>query len=244
MNFLPKLNFADFRRLMPANSGVSTKQPSRMLASHSLQQRGVVLFLTLLALLAMSLAAVALIRSVDTGTLIAGNLSFKQSTTSGSDARIEDAITWLSAQQLAAGNKNVLNDPTHFSNNDAPGAGYYSFVDNNKSLTDTTKPSHFNWDNSDSSPELTDESGNKKRYIVQRMCLTDNTVVTPVSPAVNECLFGGAPALNNNGQEIPLPSDICIGSGCPVAGQTPQYRITVKSIGPKFTTSYTQTFAY
>jgi type IV pilus assembly protein PilX len=240
MNFLPKLNFADFRsRLVPANSGIPAKQPSFSVSTHYFQQRGVVLFLTLLALLAMSLAAVALIRSVDTGTLIAGNLTFKQSTTSGADARLEDAMAWLSAQQLASDAKNVLMDPTHFSNNDNIGAGYYSFVDKTKSLTNMSAASHFLWTDADSSPEIIDKAGNKKRYIIQRMCLTANTIVS-----VNECLFGGAPRPEDGGQEVPLPSEVCIGPGCPVKGQTPQYRITVQSIGPKSTTSYVQAFAY
>ena len=59
------------------------------------QQRGVVLFLALIALVIMSLAAVALIRSVDTNTLIAGNLSFKQAATTSADAGTEAAIAML-----------------------------------------------------------------------------------------------------------------------------------------------------
>ena len=42
-------------------------------------QKGVVLFFALIALVAMSLAAAALVRSVDSGVLVAGNLAFKQS---------------------------------------------------------------------------------------------------------------------------------------------------------------------
>lgn len=57
-----------------------------------LKQRGVVLFFALIALVAMSLAAVALIRSVDTSTLIAGNLAFKQATKNSAEAGIEAAI--------------------------------------------------------------------------------------------------------------------------------------------------------
>ena len=42
------------------------------------KQKGLVLFLALIALVAMSLAAAALVRSVDSGILAAGNLAFKQ----------------------------------------------------------------------------------------------------------------------------------------------------------------------
>ena len=47
----------------------------------SMKQRGVVLFFALISLLAIMLAAVALIRSVDTSIMIAGNLAFKQAAT-------------------------------------------------------------------------------------------------------------------------------------------------------------------
>ena len=68
-----------------------------------LKQRGVVLFLTLVALLAMSLAAVALIRSVDTSTLIAGNLAFKQSAMSSANGAVELPITgWLRQERISA----------------------------------------------------------------------------------------------------------------------------------------------
>ena len=58
-------------------------------------QQGVVLFFALIALVVMSLAAVALIRSVDTNSLIAGNLSFKQSSMLSADTGVETAITWV-----------------------------------------------------------------------------------------------------------------------------------------------------
>ena len=44
-------------------------------------QKGFVLFLALVSLVVMSLAAVALIRSVDTNSLITGNLAFRQNAT-------------------------------------------------------------------------------------------------------------------------------------------------------------------
>ena len=56
---------------------------------YSRLQQGVVSFIALVALVVMSLAAVALIRSVDTATLIAGNLAFKQAATASADAGVE-----------------------------------------------------------------------------------------------------------------------------------------------------------
>ncbi|MDD5384646.1 MAG: pilus assembly PilX N-terminal domain-containing protein [Gallionella sp.] len=202
------------------------------------KQRGVVLFFALIALLAMSLAAVALIRSVDTSTMIAGNLAFKQAATTSGDAGIEAAITWLTATDTAAttaraGTANtVLNDLTHPFNVTNAANGYYSNADSALNLfADAT------W-NAITIPAVTDNSGNSKRYIIQRMCRTANALVT-----AQNCLFSGA-IQDTNGQNIPLPQDVCTGAGCPAAGQTPQMRITTRVDGPKNTVSYVQAFVY
>ena len=61
----------------------------------SAKQRGVVLFIALIVLVAMSLAGIALVRSVDTSNVIAGNLAFKQGTTHAADVGIEIAYNAL-----------------------------------------------------------------------------------------------------------------------------------------------------
>ena len=60
-------------------------------------QSGVVLFIALIILVAMTLAGIALMRSVDTNVLIAGNLAFRQATTLAGDWGIEEARSWLTA---------------------------------------------------------------------------------------------------------------------------------------------------
>jgi len=59
------------------------------------RQRGVVLFVALVSMVVLSLAAVALIRSVDTGTSIAGNLAAKQATLGPINYAIERAVDAL-----------------------------------------------------------------------------------------------------------------------------------------------------
>lgn len=49
-------------------------------------QRGVVLLITLIILVAMTLAGIGMMRSVDTGGVIAGNMAFRQATLNASDA--------------------------------------------------------------------------------------------------------------------------------------------------------------
>ena len=67
-------------------------------------QRGVVLFIALIVLVAMSLAGIALMRSVDTNVLVAGNLAFRQTNTMYGDVGVEAASTTLvicASRQLA-----------------------------------------------------------------------------------------------------------------------------------------------
>lgn len=56
------------------------------------RQRGVVLFIALVAMVILSLAAVALLRSTDVGTSASGNLATKQSTLGPINWAIENAI--------------------------------------------------------------------------------------------------------------------------------------------------------
>lgn len=222
-----------------------------------MKQRGVVLFFTLVALLAISLAAVALIRSVDTSTLIAGNMAFKQSATTSGDSGVEAAITWLTNIQVANAGLNVLNNPAHAFNLTclatraarAPGTngvddlgdpgcpaiipGYHSSLNTALSLTaDAT------WNDVNSVLVGTDGSGNTIRYIIQRMCRNANQPVQTAS-----CLFSGIPE-ETNPQHIKPPQEFCDGPGCPAAGQSPQLRITTRTTGPKNTVSYVQAFVY
>src|SRR5690606_14640309 len=64
-----------------------------------LRQKGVVLLIALVILIAMTLAGIALVRSVETGNLVAGNLAFKQSLAYVGDRGNEEAIAWLKNQQ-------------------------------------------------------------------------------------------------------------------------------------------------
>jgi hypothetical protein len=211
----------------------------RFSSAHGAKQRGMALFFALVCLVAIMLAAVMLVRSVDTSTLIAGNLAFQQSATVSGDAGGEAAVVWLGGIEAANATKNVLSDPTHPFNVDNAAAGYYASLDSAKSLTDATAASHFAWDATDSAAAAAaPENGNTVRYIVQRMCRLSGVAIKD-----NNCLFSSA-AIINGQQNIPLPQEVCNGPGCPVAGQTPQVRITSRITGPKNTLSYVQTFVY
>lgn len=80
-------------------------------------QHGLSLIFALLALVALSVASVALIRSIDTGTLVLGNLGYKQETTALAEQGTQAAIRWLT-QQADAGDGTTLH-------NVIEGAGLY-----------------------------------------------------------------------------------------------------------------------
>jgi type IV pilus assembly protein PilX len=187
-----------------------------------IKQQGVVLFFALIALVVMSLAAVALIRSVDTSTIIAGNLASKQSATSSADSGLETALSWMDG----------IADFTTL-NADNAALGYYA--------TEAVDPTTLNWDATDSKPATgsnvtagKDISGNSIRYVIQRMCRT-NGASNP-----GGCLFG-APVVGSNSQGV---------KDAPSAGantsteQSPIYRVTARVVGVKNTISYIQAFVY
>ena len=67
------------------------------------RQRGVVLFIALIVMVAMSLAAIALMRSVDTTTAVIGNLAFRQASILPANYAVEDAAAGLFADANTAG---------------------------------------------------------------------------------------------------------------------------------------------
>lgn len=206
------------------------------------QQQGVVLFIALIALVVMSLAAAALIRSVDTNATIAGNLSFRQSALIAADMGAETAMKWL--ENSAVNNLDSLNNSLRVS-------GYYANYGNlngdNVNLDDTATIKNDNtWDDYSAPASGTgiDGSGlhassqNKIEYIIERMCSTDNA--KPANDATNKCLFGPG-SDENSGKQVLDSSEA---GGNKKSGLSPVYRVTVRVTGPKNSQSYTQLYVY
>jgi Tfp pilus assembly protein PilX len=191
----------------------------------SVGQKGVVLFFALIALVVMSLAAVALIRSVDTSTIIAGNLASKQSATTSADSGVETAITWL-------GN---IADPVTF-NADNAAQGYYATI--------AKDPTTFVWDDTDSLPaddasglidaNGKDGSGNTVRYVIQRMCRDAD------EPAEGNCQFG-TPVIPKSSKKV---KDLMGGGAELPVDPSPVYRVTARVVGVRNTVSFIQAFVY
>ncbi len=195
------------------------------------KQTGVVLFIALIALVVMSLAAAALIRSVDTNTVISGNLAFKQSAIVSSDRGLESALDWINAQATA--------NPANL-NSDNLASGYSSTFDALNLDDRTVLRTATTWTNNSAVATGAGiiagreaATNNEIRYIIQRMCREPN-----VAPNVDDCQFGAG---NDSTGGIDGDGDLKLNL---VALPSPIYRVTVRVTGPKNTVSYTQTYTY
>ena len=93
--------FRKYETIIPLRNVIWNKSPNLgTLSSPRVEalkstQRGVVLFIALIVMVVMSLAAVALMRSVDTTTAVIGNLAFRQASILPANYAIEDAAAGL-----------------------------------------------------------------------------------------------------------------------------------------------------
>jgi type IV pilus assembly protein PilX len=191
------------------------------------RQQGVVLFIALIVLVAMTLAGIALVRSVDTSNVIAGNLAFRQSATHSGDAGIEAAIAWLSANNTGS---------TLFNGDSAN--GYVAFrqdpgIDPNTGLTETWD--HF-WTTSlaVANPSsivtlATDGSGNTVSYIIHRLCAANGDPNATATACVTNLNQSNVQGSSKGAGVIALQGSTQV-----------YYRITARIAGPKNTVSYVQ----
>lgn len=179
-------------------------------------QRGVVLFVSLVVLAALMLAGVALIRSVDINTLIAGNVAFRQVATSAGDRGIEEARNWLSA--------NTAGTTLH---SDLPGNAYFAnWQDWDFTGTDPTK-ADFNWAAAATMPD--DGTGNTVQYVIHRLCDLAG------QPTVVNCVKSSTGGISTS-----THGTVAYGSYPIAASSQVYYRTTVRIAGPRNTISYVQ----
>lgn len=182
------------------------------------RQQGVVLLIALIMLVAMTLGGIALIRSVYTTSLIAGNMAFQQSATQSADAGIEAAVSWLekntggttlNQDNAANGYSPIRQDPV---NTQSWESFWTSLQSAGKVVT--------------LAPE--DAAGNKVSYTIQRLC---NKSVAP-SDGADCALAPENVKVSGNGKG---GGEVKINYNSEV-----YYRITVRVTGPRSTVSYVQ----
>lgn len=194
---------------------MKTRFPRHSIRSGRAPQRGAILFIALIVLVAMTMAGIAVMRSVDTNNMIAGNLAFRNAATSTADAGLESARTWLTTQTAATLEKDGNS-----------GQGYFA------NWQDPWNPKAFSWDG-DGVTVGTDAYGNTIYYVIHRMCKESNKSVLATDCFKMASLSTGS-SKGGGGYEGALPS----------ATALPYFRITAKVIGPKNTVSYIQSFLY
>jgi len=209
-------------------------------------QQGATLIFALMVLVVLSLAAVGLVRSVNTGTLIAGNLSFKRDTTVGATAAAEQAIAWLQTQ---------ANTSSTALDSDVPAAAYFASakdgMDPTGNTTSALRPLQIvNWDGHcqglASSAYATCDvipfvgnpvNGNRVQWVITRLCDFDG-VMGPANPkGENLCAKPQTEWLTD------APEKGALGAGkrlMPIIA-TPYYRIITRVEGARNTVSYVET---
>lgn len=217
---------------------------SRAMRSLSLAQRGVSLIFALLALAAISLAAVALVRSVDGGLLVIGNLGFKQETTRAADRAAEAARAWIAA------NGGSLNA-------DDTAMGYYAAAPANldptgKLTSAARRMDVINWGDVDSC--LCTASTCNACTLTPRNVPLANSTVTASYVITRLCPVTGLPSAANAcslpaGQEVGGTKDRGDeGYGDPTISKdsaaSPYYRIIVRTVGGRNTVSFTETLVH
>ncbi len=184
-------------------------------------QQGVILFIALIVLVAMSLAGIALMRSVDTNVLIAGNLAFRQSNTMYGDVGVEAARAWLSANSASLS----LDQPagaTHYWANWQPGIDFIK----------GTSPTSDDYDWSQAAAAAAPDPAFVINYVVHRLCGSAG------DPASVNCMkstgSGGGTASGGTKGVVTYGAQALPGT------TTIYYRVTVRVTGPRNTLSFVQ----
>ena len=192
------------------------------------RQRGVVLFIALIVMVAMSLAAIALIRSVDTTNAIVGNLAFRMASILPANASIEQAAAALFVDAAIDPLSPRITDAEKDA--DKPSENYYARrlpgedargvpLLLQKYSTASLLQKQF-----DANETATAGLNTHVTYLIERMCLD-------VGQANEKNCDLVRPVAN--------PGDT-LGDSNFGAGRLPYYRVTVRVDGPKNTASFVQ----
>jgi Tfp pilus assembly protein PilX len=190
------------------------------------RQTGVVLMIALIVLIAMTLAGLALLRSMDTTNLVAGNMAFQQAATHSADTGVEAAVAWLETNNTSAGLDASIASVGYTASATAvttsqTGAAFWTAL---APAGVCTLPMTAGVCSSSATP---DASGNTVSFMIQRLCNgtgNRNSAGCAVSPGSSSTLG------NNEGAgEDQLQFSTAV-----------YYRITVRVTGPRNTTSYVQ----
>jgi type IV pilus assembly protein PilX len=207
-------------------------------------QLGASLLFALITLVALALAATALVRSVDTGAIVLGNLGSKRATSAATDRVTQAAVSWLSGRGGDGALKSDLPNEGYYANA-KPGFDFTGFqgTDAGRKL--------INWDldgacgyataggvcdaSTRPSNPVSVDSNIEGRFLITRLCTTSGYHITE---APNSCAsppkVGQAENTTRGELQYAQPRT---GKRDPV----PFYRIVVRVVGPRNAVTYSET---
>ena len=200
---------------------MKTKQRHQHRVESLRRQQGVVLYVSIVILIAMTLAGLLMMRTTSVNLSVAGNLAFKQNSTSVADVGVESARAWLTdpATTTAMRNSDQITG--------GGARGYYS------SWHAEFDPRTFDWSGNNSFRVTADDgTGNEVRYVIHRLCSGANMAVDdPAQQCVTSPVAAatGFSAVGISAGNTNLPMTI-----------QPYFRITTRVAGPRNTMSYIQ----
>jgi len=201
---------------------MSSLKPPLLQAAPPARQRGVVLFIALIVMVALSLAAIALIRSVDTTTTVIGNLAFRQASILPANMAVEEAAAALFSDADVA---RAIRIPNRDSN--LPAENYFA-----------------SWQNSDDARGIPAQL-QKRTAFTQTKMLVDASLTgaqTEVRYVIERMCVAAAPPTNANCDLLPPtgPFGTTVGDSSLTLPSVPYYRVTIRVDGPQNTASFVQ----
>jgi len=187
-------------------------------------QQGVVLFVALIILVAMTLAGIALMRSVDTNVLIAGNLAFRQANTMYADTGLEAARAWLTANTAS------------LNNNQPAGALHYwaNYQEGLNFLGNAVAPA-VNYDWTQAATVAAPDPAYTIAYVIHRLC-GGTGAPSDASAKCMQASAGGGSGSSGLGTKGVVTYGVQALPGV----STIFYRVTIRVSGPRNTLSYVQ----
>lgn len=226
------------------------KKPHFTIRRRVSRQRGVSMLFALCALAILTMGAVALVRSIDTASLVLGNVSLKRDALQAGSVAAEQAVTFLSANQGPQ------------LENDQPGQGYYATafpnLDPTGSSVKTNAPNLVlvDWDANGCAVSGVDgrpvvclaapmsvkvNESNEARYVITRLCAAagpptgnlSNCVSLPATQSSSSTTQRGAITFGIGGGRFSSPR---------APGTT--YRIITRTKGARGTVAFSETMVH
>lgn len=181
------------------------------------KQRGASLIIALIALVAMTMAGLALIRAVDTTNVIAGNLAFRQAALHTTDVGVEMAFA-------ALGTIISTSLDANYPSGCASGACNYYPTQQAVAVNSAGVPTIINWN---TVPTTTVDSSYTVQYVIDRLCVGP----APVTDITAKCMHTTSTSVGSKKA----------GAASFSSAQQVYYRATTRVVGPRNTVSIVQT---